>query len=108
MGKRKRTKSRRRNRPAFEKARDALFATKKLYKDYLDKEIALNQKKLQIKDECQKHVQWESNFNEKLQHSKEFIEFERAGKVVQPHLDAIEVWEHGPLVHKLRQLRQGT
>ena len=103
------------HKQAFEKARDELFAKykekkpKKLYQDYLDKEIALNEKKLQIRGECQNDGdQWESNFKEKLQHSKEYIEFEHAAKVVQPHLDAIEVWEHGPLVHKLRQMRQGT
>ena len=103
-------------RPAFEEARDALFVEynknkcTELYQDYLDKEIALNQKELQIKEECQKDHgdQWESNFNDKLQHSKEYIEFQHAAKVVQPHLDVIEVWQHGPLVHKLKQLKQGA
>ena len=103
------------HKPAFEKARDALFANyeedkhKKLYQDYLDKKIALKQKKDQIKTECLKSYgdQWESNFNEKLQNSKEYIEFESAAKVVQPYLNAIEVWEYGPLGHRLRQMRQG-
>ena len=104
------------HKQGFEKARDVLFTKykerrpTKLYQDYLDKEIALNQKKLQIKEECQKSDgdQWESNFNEKFQNSKEYIEFESAAKVVQPNLDAIEEWECGPLVHKLKQMRQGT
>ena len=102
------------HKPAFEKAKEALFADykekkrKKLYQNYVDKEIALKQRKLQIKEECQKNDgdQWESNFNEKFQNSKEYIEFERAAKVVQPNLHAIEIWEHGLLVHKLRQMRQ--
>ena len=102
--------------PAFEKARRVLFVDydkhkpTELYQDYLDKEIALRQKEFQIEEECQDHYgdQWKVKFDRRLQVSKEYIEFQRAAKVVQPHLDAIEVWKHGPLVHKLKQLEQGV
>ena len=104
------------HQPAFEEAMHALFGGNdqskhtKLYQDYLDKKIALNQKKLQIKKECQKEYgdHWESNFNDNLQLSKEYTEFEDVSNLVQPHLDAIEVQKHGPLVHKLKQMEQGT
>ena len=104
------------HQPAFEKARDALFVDydkhkpTKLYQDYLDGEIALKQKEFQIEDECQNKYgdQWKVNFDERLKVSKEYKEFQRAAEVVQPHLDAIEVWKHGPLVHKLNHMRQGT
>ena len=100
--------------PAFEEAKRVLFVDydkhkpTELYQGYLDKEIALKKKEQQIKKECQKDGdQMESNFNERLQVSKEYIEFQRAAKVVQPHLDAIEVWKHGPLVYQLNYLKQG-
>ena len=102
------------HKPAFEKARDALFVKykdnklTKLYQDYRDKEVAMKDKKLQIKEECQNDGdQWESKFKEKFENSKEYIEFEHAAKVVEPHLEAIEVWEQGPLFHKLKQMKQG-
>ena len=104
------------HQPAFEKAKNVLYADydtrqiTELYQDYLDKEIALKQNKIIMKQEFQIKYgdQWQSNFNKWLQHSKEYIEFQRAAEVVQPHLDAVEVWKHGPLVHKLNQMRQGT
>ena len=104
------------HQPAFEKAKDALFVdyTKnkptELYQGYLDKEIALKQKEFQIEEECLNKYgdQWKFNFDKRLQASKEHIEFQRVAKVVQPHLKAIEVWEHGPLVHNLNHMRQGT
>ena len=100
---------------AFEKAKRTLFVnytTHKptaLYQGYLDKEIALKQKELQLEDECQEKYgdQWKVNFDKRLKLSKEYIEFQRAADVVKPHLDAIEVWKHGPLVHNLNQMRQG-
>ena len=103
------------HQPAFEKARHALFLDytrhkpTELYQDYLDKEIALKQKEFQIEEECRNMYgdQWKVNFDKRLQVSKEYIEFERIAEVVQPHLDAIEVWEHGPLVHNLNHMRQG-
>ena len=104
------------HRPAFEEAMVALFGGydkskhTDLYQDYIDKENALNEKKRKIKDECQKEYgdHWESNFNDNLQLSKEYTEFQHAFNLVKPHLDDIEVWQHGPLVHKLKKMEQGT
>ena len=100
--------------PAFEKAKNVLFMDydknkpTELYQDYLDKKIALNQKELQIKDEYQKDSdRWKGNFNERLQLSKEYTEFQHVAQVVKPHLDAIEVWEHGPLFRNLNHMKQG-
>ena len=104
------------HQPAFEKAKRALFVDydnhkpTELYQNYLDKEIALKQKELQMKDECQNQYgdQWKVKFDEKLQVSKEYIEFQRAVDVVKPYMDDIEVWKHGPLVHNLNHMKQGT
>ena len=102
-------------RAAFEQAKRKLFVNydqhkpTELYQGYLDKEIDLKKKEQQIREECQNDGdQWERNFDEKLQSSKEYIEFQHAAEVVKPHLDDIEVWKHGPLVHKLRHIEQGT
>ena len=102
--------------PAFEEAKRKLFVDydkhkpTELYQDYLDKEIALKQKEIQIEDECENRYgdQWKAKYDRRLQGSKEYIELQRAAKVVQPHLDAIEVWQHGPLVHELNQMKQGS
>ena len=104
------------HQPAFEKARRALFVDydkkkpTKLYQDYCDKEIALEQMKIELEDKCQEKYgdQWKVNYERRLKVSKEHIEFERAAAVVKPHLDAIEIWEHGPLVRNLNHMKQGT
>ena len=103
------------HQPAFEKAKHALFVDytrnqpTQLYQDYLDKEIALKQKKFQIEEECRNKYgdQWKSNFDKRLEASKEHTEFQHVAEVVQCHLKAIEVWEHGPLVHNLNHMKQG-
>ena len=104
------------HQPAFEEAKRVLFVDydknkpTELYQGYLDKEIALKQKEFQIEEECREKYgdQWRVNFDKKSQVSKEYIEFQCAAKVVQPHLDAIEIWRHGPLVHNLNHMKQGT
>ena len=101
---------------AFQEAKNALFVDydkhkpTELYQDYLSKEIALKQKEFEIEDKCQDQYgdQWKVKFDRRLQVSKEYIEFQHAAKVVKPHLDAIEVWKHGPLFHHLDYLKQGT
>ena len=101
---------------AFREAKKALFVDydkhkpTELYQDYLDKEIVLKQKELEIKRESIKDYgdQWKVNFDESLKASKEYLEFEHVTNVVKPHLDAIEVWKHGPLFHHLNHLKQGS
>ena len=102
--------------PAFEKAKRALFLDydkhklTELHQDYLDKEIALKQKEFEIEEECRDKYgdQWKVKFDKKLKVSREYIEFRRSAEVVQPHLDAIEVWKHGPLVLEYRRMKKGT
>ena len=104
------------HQPAFEKARHALFMDytrdkpTELYQGYLDKEVALKQKELELERESQKSYgdQWKVNFDKSLKASKEYLEFQRVAEVVKPHLDAIAVWKHGPLVHNLNNMRQGS
>ena len=98
--------------PAFQKAKLALFVDydknlpTKLYKEYHDKEDALKQKEHQIDCGSQKNYGDQRKVN--LKTSKEYSDFQRVAERVKHHLDAIKVWEHGPLVHDLDHMKQGT
>ena len=101
---------------AFQEAKKALYKDYNknehtaLYEDYLIKSFALKQTELQIQRELKEKDgdQWKVNFNETLNASKEYCEFQQVAELVEPHLDAIKVWQHGPLVHQLNRLKQGS
>ena len=102
--------------PAFAEAKRALYVDydkklpTELYKEYRVKEHALMQKELQIEDELREKYgdQWKVYFDKRLKASKEYLDFQYASEEVKPHLDAIKIWIHGPLVHDLDSLKQGT
>lgn len=100
----------------FYKAKEALYVDyvkskrTKLYDEYLEKKQAREEKKIQVKTYCKNNHgdRWEEYYREGFNASTENIEFQDLAAEVIPHLNAIEVWRHGPLVHITTHIRQGT
>ena len=97
------------HKPGFEEAKRVLYKDcdkTELYQEYCKKEYALKQKELQIERELKKTVgdQWKDEFEKNLKASDEYLQFKHADGEVKHHLDAINLYRHGPLHH----LKKGT
>lgn len=100
---------------AYQKAKKALYVNfdqnqhSQLYNDYIEKKCALEQKKVQMKNKCKEEYGdgWEEYFKDCVKASKEYIEFQELAALVEPHLDAIKIWNHGPLVRVLDHIKKG-